>query len=56
MTDRRSYLAAFAAAVARKHRPRWSWLRLRRVCACGSELPCRKLAALPPLNEGHWSG
>ena len=34
-------------ALAREHRPQWSWARLRTVCACGEELPCRKLWPLP---------
>lgn len=44
MADRGAYLAAYTAALVRKHRPKWSWVRLRRVCRCGADLPCRKLA------------
>jgi hypothetical protein len=36
-----AYVEALAAAFARVHRPRWSWTRLRVVCACGTDLPCR---------------
>jgi hypothetical protein len=34
-------------ALARAHRPQWSWARMREVCSCGAELPCRKLKPLP---------
>lgn len=51
MIYRRAYLAAYAAAMARKHRPQWSWWKLRMVCRCGDTLPCRKLAELPPLDR-----
>ncbi len=46
----RIYLHAFAEAMARNHRPQWSWARLRWVCRCGSELPCLTLCR--PPREG----
>jgi hypothetical protein len=52
------YLNAYFDALVRLHRPQWSWGRMRIVCRCGVDLPCRTLTALslPPLpNSGHWS-
>jgi hypothetical protein len=43
----RIYIEAYLAALARLHRPQWSWARLRMACRCGSELPCRQLVRLP---------
>jgi hypothetical protein len=40
-------IVAALIALALAHRPQWSWARMRRVCSCGGELPCRKLAPLP---------
>lgn len=47
------YLIAVALTLARRHRPVWSWERWRRVCRCGSELPCRTTHRIP-INRGHW--
>jgi fructokinase len=41
-----AYAAAHRAALARRHRPQWSWARLRLVCRCGAELPCPTLSSL----------
>ncbi|OON28882.1 hypothetical protein BSA16_24285 [Micromonospora sp. Rc5] len=41
------YLLAAALTLARRHRPVWSWIRWRRVCRCGSELPCRAKRRVP---------
>ena len=47
------YVLVLAEELARKHRPVWSLRRARRVCACGSPLPCRvKQRVL--INRGHW--
>jgi hypothetical protein len=54
MLYRDTYLAAFAAALARQHGPYWSWRHLRRICRCGSDLPCGKAATVPTVNGGHW--
>jgi hypothetical protein len=48
---RRAYVAAYEAAMARKHRPQWSWWKLRMVCRCGATLPCRAATDLPPLDR-----
>jgi hypothetical protein len=40
-------IVAGLIALALAHRPQWSWARMQRVCSCGGELPCRKLAPLP---------
>ncbi|ATO15545.1 hypothetical protein CO540_18255 [Micromonospora sp. WMMA2032] len=47
------YLIAVALTLARRHRPVWSWERWRKVCRCGSELPCRTTHRIP-INRGHW--
>lgn len=47
------YLAAVALTLARRHRPVWSWQRWRRICRCGSELPCQARHRVP-INRGHW--
>jgi hypothetical protein len=44
----------YAAAIARRHRPQWSWGRMQWVCRCGGGLPCRSMNRLP-VNRGHWS-
>lgn len=49
----RTYVEAYAAELARRHRPQWSWGRVRWECRCGGELPCRSLSRLP-VNKGHW--
>ncbi|MFG3696598.1 hypothetical protein ACGF5C_01545 [Micromonospora sp. NPDC047620] len=49
------YLLAVALTLARRHRPVWSWRRWRRICRCGSELPCRARHRTP-ICRGHWPG
>jgi hypothetical protein len=34
------YWRAFYAARLRRHAGRWSWSRMRIVCACGGPVPC----------------
>jgi hypothetical protein len=47
------YLSAVAMTLARRHRPVWSWQRWRRICRCGSDLPCHARHRVP-INRGHW--
>ncbi|WP_176308570.1 hypothetical protein [Micromonospora sp. NBS 11-29] len=47
------YVLALAEELARKHRPAWSVRRARRVCACGSPLPCRVRQRVL-VNRGRW--
>jgi hypothetical protein len=47
------YLAAYRAAVIRKHRRRWSWKTFRWVCRCGESIPCPNFSAvLAVLDDG----
>jgi hypothetical protein len=34
------YWRGFDAARLRRHAARWSWSRMRIVCACGGPVPC----------------
>ena len=47
------YLFATALTLARRHRPVWSWRLWRRICRCGSDLPCHARHRIP-INRGHW--
>ena len=47
------YLLTVALTLARRHRPVWWWRHWRRVCHCGSDLPCRSRHVIP-INRGHW--
>jgi hypothetical protein len=47
------YLSVVAYTFARRHGPVWSWRWWRRICRCGSELPCRARHRVP-INRGHW--
>ena len=55
MLENDSYLQAHLAALARRHRPQWSWARLRMVCRCGADLPCRTRAVPRRHDPGHRS-
>lgn len=47
------YVIAAALTLARRHKPVWSWTKWRRVCRCGSTLPCHFRHRIP-INAGHW--
>ncbi|MFI7436244.1 hypothetical protein [Micromonospora haikouensis] len=49
----KEYLLATALTLACRHKPVWSWVRWRYVCACGNELPCRHRHRLP-ISHRHW--
>jgi hypothetical protein len=51
--NERTYVEAYVAAHVRLHRPQWSWARMRRVCSCGDDLPCRRLMFLPKTH--YWT-
>jgi hypothetical protein len=53
MVPYEEYLAAVAMTLARRHRPTWSWEKWRRVCGCGSELPCHTTHRIP-ISRDHW--
>jgi hypothetical protein len=47
-----AYCEGFRRALSRRHRPRFSWVKLGKVCGCGRELPCSvKVSALSSLEQ-----
>ncbi len=47
------YVLAVGLNLARRHQPVWSWREWRRICRCGSDLPCRIRHRIP-VDRGHW--
>lgn len=47
------YVIAVALTLGRRHRPTWSWRKWKRICCCGSDLPCRSRHRVP-ISREHW--